>query len=314
MMPPPLVSVVVPMFNTERYITAAIDSTLHQTYASLEVVVVDDGSTDRGAELVLAIRDPRVRYVHQPNRGLSAARNRGIQEARGEVIAFLDSDDLWLPKKLARQVEALHGGVVYSDAYLMRDGGHVDGTIGERVRLPRNARFEDLIEQNVVPVLTTILPRRLLEMHGGFDETLRSAEDLELWLRLAAAGVEFRALPEPLAVYRIRPGALSSDPVWMAQHRLAAFRKTERLVDGAWRDLVRLRISRERALLAGELSSRAWARARAGEVADAKKDMRESFVANPSARRALAAATSLTGPTLRLAARFKRSRKPGGGR
>ena len=105
----PQVSVVIPTYNRAHILGRAIDSVLQQTHRDLELIIVDDGSSDGTAALVRGIEDPRVRYVHQQNRGVSAARNRGIAEARAEWLAFLDSDDEWLPQKLERQFSALRG-------------------------------------------------------------------------------------------------------------------------------------------------------------------------------------------------------------
>lgn len=100
----PLVSVIIPVYNSEKYIAEAIESVLSQTYPSFELIIVDDGSTDRSSEICLSY--PRVRYEYQENRGVAAARNRGIELAQGDFLAFLDADDFWLPEKLSLQVEA----------------------------------------------------------------------------------------------------------------------------------------------------------------------------------------------------------------
>jgi glycosyltransferase involved in cell wall biosynthesis len=245
-----------------------------------------------------------VRYVRQENRGLAGARNTGLREAQGTHVAFLDADDLWLPEKLERQLPLAFDGVLYADAYLLREGDEGEPRrIGQSVDFAAGKIFDELLDANMVPVLTAIVPRTLANRFEGFDESLRSAEDLDLWLRMAAGGVEFRYSDEPLAVYRIRPGSLSSDPVWMASHRLEVFRKVARAVDGDASRRVRRRIRRERHLLAGELRSRAWPLARSGRVAEARADLRAAFAAEPFSRNGVAGAgLSLVPPLLRAVA------------
>ena len=124
----PAVSVIVPLYQSRAYVAAALDSVLAQTLGDLEVIVVDDGSTDGGGEIVRGYveREPRVRYMREENAGPAAARNVGIAAARGAAVAFLDSDDLWLPEKLARQLPLLREDtIVHSDAFLLRDAGEV---------------------------------------------------------------------------------------------------------------------------------------------------------------------------------------------
>jgi glycosyltransferase involved in cell wall biosynthesis len=251
----PRVTVVIPVFNGEAFVAAAIESALAQTVRDIEVVVVDDGSVDRTAEIVAAQAeaDARVVVVQQPNRGLSAARNAGIRRASAPSIAFLDADDRWLPEKLERQLPLLGPRtVVYADAHRVGPNDELMGRISEYLSID-DASFERLLDGNVVPVLTAVIGADLLREVSGFDERLRSAEDWHLWLRLAAAGAIFEYVPEPLAVYQIRPGALSSDPVWMATWRLEALRLLSNELDPALSPSLGARARLERHLLAGEL-------------------------------------------------------------
>jgi glycosyltransferase involved in cell wall biosynthesis len=251
----PRVTVVIPVFNGEAFVAAAIDSALAQTVPDIEVVVVDDGSVDRTAEIVSAQAeaDARVIVIQQPNRGLSAARNAGIRRAGAPSIAFLDADDRWLPEKLERQLPLLGPRtVVYADAHRVGPNDEAMGRISEHLKID-DASFERLLDGNVVPVLTAVIGADLLREVSGFDERLRSAEDWHLWLRLAAAGASFQYVPEALAVYQIRPGALSSDPVWMATWRLEALRLLSRQLDGDLKPSLDERRRLERFLLAGEL-------------------------------------------------------------
>ena len=221
-----------PVYQGREYLAAAIESVLAQTFERFELLVVDDGSTDGSAAIALSYveRDSRVHYRKQENAGQGAARNAGIGAACGGAVAFLDQDDLWLPDKLARQLPLLDDtNVVYSDTYILRDGGssreerfsdHLEGW-----SVP--ATLESLIVGNTISVLTALLSRRLALEHGGFtsDPALQGVDDYDLWLRLAAAGVTFSYVPEPLAVYRVHSAAMSTDQVRMASARLALFEK-----------------------------------------------------------------------------------------
>ena len=255
----PAVSVVMPVYQGREHLAAAIESVLAQTFERFELLVVDDGSTDGSSEIAhtYAERDPRVHYRRQENAGQGAARNAGIGVARGEAVGFLDQDDLWLPNKLARQLPLLDDAtVVYSDTYILRDGGagwkerfsdHLDGS-------PTPATLRSLIVGNTIPVLTALLCRRLLLAHGGFtsDLALKGVDDYDLWLRLAAAGVAFSYVPEPLAVYRIHGAAMSADQVGMASARLALFKKLAAKDTGAQK-VFRSRRRREQRVLATAL-------------------------------------------------------------
>ncbi len=225
---PPLVSVIIPAYNAERYVAEAIDSALAQTYPAVEVVVVNDGSTD-GTEAVIAQYGDRVVSVKQSNRGLAGARNTGLAHARGTLIALLDADDIWLANRLERLVVRLIDepdlGVVTSDAWLLRDdtrtteryyADHLGRTFPE----PGDQR-EAIIDGNFVFV-GAVLHRRLLDQHGGFHDLLRRAEDYELWCRLIRNGVRFGYVDEPLAWYRLRADSLSADVVAQWEAHLSA--------------------------------------------------------------------------------------------
>jgi glycosyltransferase involved in cell wall biosynthesis len=249
-----------PVYQGSEYLAAAIESVLAQTVEHFELLVVDDGSTDGSAAIALnyAERDSRVHYRRQENAGQGAARNAGIGAARGGAVAFLDQDDLWLPDKLAQQLPLLNDtNVVYSDTYILRDGGssreerfsdHLEGW-------PVPATLESLIVGNTIPVLTAVLPRRLLLAHGCFtiDPALKGVDDYDLWLRLAAAGVTFSYVPEPLAVYRVHSAAMSTDQVRMASARLALFEKLAAQDAGTQSTAFRSGLRRERRVLATAL-------------------------------------------------------------
>lgn len=214
----PRCSVVIPAYNVEGYVEEAVRSALSQTYASTEVIVVDDGSTDRTAEAIEQFGD-RIRLLEQPNRGLAAARNRALEAATGEFIALLDGDDVFLPTRLERMVAYLEAhpeiGFATSDAYLLY-GRHASGDTyyrhaGERggVRFRTENQDRWIVQGNFVLVMT-VTRRELFERHGRFEETLETLEDWDLWMRFILGGERVGLVDEPLAHYRLRPGSLSS--------------------------------------------------------------------------------------------------------
>lgn len=207
-MPNPAVSIVIPCFNAEAYLGEAIRSALAQTYANVETIVVDDGSTD-GTRAVVAAFGGGIRYERQAHRGAPAARNRGISLASGELIQFLDADDLLFPDKLARQVEAMRpllAGEVFCD------GEAVDIESGEPVRryFPRYTDTFEMCAFQAVQVTAPLHRKRNLLDVGGFREDLPCAQEKDLHLRLACNGVRFHHLPKVLFRVRRRRDSVSS--------------------------------------------------------------------------------------------------------
>lgn len=294
-----------PVYQGREHLADAIESVLAQTFERFELIVVDDGSTDGSAAVARAYaeRDPRVRYKRQENAGQGAARNAGIDAARGEALAFLDHDDLWQSNKLARQLPLLdETTVVYSDAYILREGGtgrderfndHLDGR-------PGPVTVRSLLSGNPIPILTTLLSRRLLLEHGGFsaDRALQGVEDYDLWLRLATAGVTFTYVPEPLATYRVHSASLSADRVRMESARLALLR--ECLVDdaGAYRHALRSQIRRQRRVLAGQLWGRGSSMVASDGVAAGRPDLVRAVRVAPTWWRCWVVAALLAAPPI----------------
>jgi glycosyltransferase involved in cell wall biosynthesis len=208
------VAVVIPAYNAESTIGAAISGALQQTVAPLEVVVVDDGSTDRTAAIAAAFGD-RIRLLQQPNGGPAAARNAGIAAARAPLIALCDADDLLFD----RHVEALlalydqhGGGLVTANAYWLFAGGIDPQQTRHRgpFPAPRDQRYA-LLETNFVSTMA-LFPRALWEQVGGFDGAMSPAEDWDFWLRCVYDGrAVVRHQPRPLALYRWNDAGLSSD-------------------------------------------------------------------------------------------------------
>jgi glycosyltransferase involved in cell wall biosynthesis len=191
-----LVSVVIPGYNCGPFIGAALDSVFRQSYRPIEVIVVDDGSSDSTADVIHSYRE--VHYLRQSNRGPSAARNTGIGAAEGTYVAFLDADDLWMPEKLAEQVALLEAQpdavLAFANMRLVsQESGH-EPSMFEKYNL--NASFfghehlvvkapAKLVWSNFIPTSTVIAKRQAVIDAGGFDEAFCKAEDWELWLRLA---------------------------------------------------------------------------------------------------------------------------------
>ncbi len=228
------VSVVIPTFNHARYLPDALASVLAQTLPDVEVVVVDDGSTD-DTPAVLAAYGDRIRVVRQPNRGLSAARNAGVAVSRRAYLAFLDADDVFAPTKLAEQAAVLARepgvGWTYCDVRIEEEGTAVTTTVSERfayrARRLDGRLFPELVRGNFIPAIATLVRRAAFAAAGAFDERLDALEDWDLWLRLALVA-EARYTPRVLATYRVRKGGMSQDRGRMDRNRLRVLDKVIR--------------------------------------------------------------------------------------
>ncbi|MGQ9689067.1 MAG: glycosyltransferase family 2 protein [Desulfobaccales bacterium] len=184
----PLVSVIIPTYNRAFWVKEAAASVLAQTFRDFELIVVDDGSTDATLETLAAVAPEGTKILRRPQRrGVSAARNLGVAAARGEWLAFLDSDDLWLPDKLLRQVEYLRSHpdleICQTEEIWIRNGVRVNKPVSHRKMA--GDIFLPSLERCMISPSAVMLRRQLFEEAGGFDETLPAAEDYDLWLRLA---------------------------------------------------------------------------------------------------------------------------------
>jgi glycosyltransferase involved in cell wall biosynthesis len=250
---PPVVSVVIPTFNRRPMVGEAVESVLAQTYGDFELIVVDDGSTDdTGCEL--AKFGDRLRYFATENRGAAAARNFGVRQARGRYVAFLDSDDLWRPRKLQVQVgymeERPEIKVCQTEEIWIRNGVRVNPKAVHRK--PSGDIFLRSLERCLVSPSAVLLTRELFKELGGFDESFPVCEDYDLWLRLAVK-YPVPLIAEPLVIKRGGHADQLSSSVWgMDRYRILALQKLLRAGIGGERRAAALAVLRRKvAILAG---------------------------------------------------------------
>ena len=207
-----LISVVIPSYNHSKYVISAIKSALDQEKVDCEVIVVDDGSTDATKQL-LETYIPAINYIYQENKGLSAARNTGIKNAKGEFIAFLDADDMWLPDKLSMQLrEFFHSseiGLVGCGGYFMSESR---ATLNQFIKLSYKSHkslLKNLCLKNIVSGGSeALIKKECFDKVGMFDESLRAAEDWDMWLRILSK-YEARFVEKPLVKIRVSENSMS---------------------------------------------------------------------------------------------------------
>lgn len=212
----PNVSVVIPTYNREQLIARSVKSVLSQTYQDFEIIIVDDASTDNTEEVVSSFNDERIRYVrHEENRGEAAARNTGIKVARGDYIAYQDSDDEWFPEKLARQIELLEDvspdvGVIYTGFWKTKNH--------RRTYIPfswvgrKNGDIhKELLKGNFIGSPVVLIKKECFSEVGLFDERLRNLVDWEMWIRISKH-YHFSCVDEPLVVAHYDSDNASDNP------------------------------------------------------------------------------------------------------
>lgn len=227
-----LVSVVIPVYNVERYIQQALDSVLAQTYQNIEIIVVDDQSPDNSIAIIKEhYNDPRMRIISQQNRGLAGARNTGIRNANGRYVAFLDSDDFWQANKLERHLEAMQSntnvGVSFCSSLFVNEQSQSLGRL-QAPKKKRHYQAKDIFCRNPigngsVPVIRKgILEQISFEANNKtengipytqyFDENLSQSEDVDCWTRIAIqTGTDFHYIDQPLTSYRLNNSGLSAN-------------------------------------------------------------------------------------------------------
>ncbi len=205
----PKVSVIIPAYNSEKYIAEAIASVFAQTYPSYEVIAVDDGSTDNTLQL-LKQYGPRVKALTKLNGGPASARNLAIKNSNGDYIAFLDSDDLWVEEKLEEQLAFLDKhpevGLIFGEMLMFEDKGGKK-IVQSKIGYTGDPTFRQLLFGNYIPNSTVVIRRRCVDKVGLLNESkeLIAVEDHEYWMRIARA-FPLAGIPNPLAYYRIRDG------------------------------------------------------------------------------------------------------------
>ena len=226
----PRISVIIPYYNAEKYISRTIQSVLNQTYSDFEVILVDDGSTDRGVEICQSFNDSRIKIIRQANRGAPGARNTGIRHAQCDYIALLDSDDLWSPHKLAHHIAHLEKetdvGISFCYSEFIDESDKRLGLYQKSKRLTGITPDDILCRNPVGNGSSAVIRREMLEAikfqdnHYGlvedcyFDESFKRAEDVEFWLRACIASKgRVAGIPEVLTYYRINEGGLSANAI-----------------------------------------------------------------------------------------------------
>lgn len=209
----PLVSVVIATYNMAAYLPLAVRSALGQTYKNIEILIVDDGSTDSTRDIVEPfLEDQRVRYLYQENKGQAAAKNHGVRESRGQYVAFLDADDLWVRDKLEQQLPLFFRspavGVVFSRVAYIDESGN-------ELRIADNELFRgrvsgQLLIRNFIGFGTAVVRRQCFDRLGSFDEAIRMGIDYDLWLRFSTE-YEFDFVDRPLLRYRVWSGQMSNN-------------------------------------------------------------------------------------------------------
>lgn len=221
------VSVVVPVYNVEKFVARTIASVLAQTFTDFELIIVDDQSSDRSLEICRQFNDPRIKIVQQKNRGLAGARNTGIRQAQGQYIALLDSDDLWLPEKLEQHVQHLDNsprvGVSFSRSAFIDEDDRAIGTY-QMPKLADITAAHLLCRNPIGNGSAPVIRRKVFEeikfqenLYGTvedfyFDDRFRQSEDIECWIRIAiTTNWAIEGIPTALTLYRVNSGSLSAN-------------------------------------------------------------------------------------------------------
>lgn len=228
----PVVSIIMPVYNGERFVGRAIASALAQTYTNIELVVVDDGSTDATAAKVRAFQDPRMQYVYQENSRQGIARNNGIRRCAGDYITFLDADDRYLPDKVERQVRFLLANPQFKVVYCNELWFYTKrpSILWRRRRIrPSHNILSDLLKGCFININTVMAERAVFDKAGMFNETRFYSEDWDLWLKIALAGFDFGYLDQDLVIIELKDNTdLPMEKQWMV--KLGAIEMFQRLL------------------------------------------------------------------------------------
>lgn len=223
----PKVSVIVPVYNVEKYITETIRSVLAQTFTDFEIIIIDDESKDGSIAICESIADPRIKIIHQKNRGLAGARNTGIRHAQGEYLAFLDSDDVWRNQKLEKHVQHLDANLAIGVSFCSSEFIDDDSQSLSTYQIPQLKNItpelvlcRNPISNGSVPVIRKAVFQDIeftADYYGTeekfyFDDQFRQSEDIECWIRIVLTTKwQIEGIPDALTLYRVNSGGLSAN-------------------------------------------------------------------------------------------------------
>lgn len=223
-----LVSIIMPAYNSARFIGEAINSVLAQTYTNWELLIVDDCSKDSTAEIVAAFSDPRIHYQRNVNNmGAAETRNHALKRAQGRYIAFLDSDDLWEPEKLEKQIAFMEKNgyaFTFSDYRIMKENGTWTGKI---LHMPASLSYHQYLRNTAIGCLTVVIDR--LKTGDFLMPNIKSSHDMALWLLIMKRGFRAYATPECLASYRLVSTSNTAKKYKAAQDVWRVYRNVEHL-------------------------------------------------------------------------------------
>lgn len=221
----PLISIVMPAYNAEKYIEQAIDSVINQTYDNWELIVLDDGSSDNTKAIIVrkAEKDYRIHfYENAVNMGVSATRNRGVKVANGEWIAFLDSDDAWENEKLEKQVQFLNehenARIIFTASSFINEENKKANYI---LHVPTQVGFKELLKQNVISCSSALVQKKYLEKYAMPGDKLH--EDYTVWLKILEDGSQAYGIDEPLLIYRISSNSKSGNKINAAKMQMRVY-------------------------------------------------------------------------------------------
>ena len=223
----PFFSIIIPTFNRKTLLKIAVDSALNQTFTDFELIVIDDGSSDDTSRMLRSYEDKRLTFLTQSNHGVAHARNRGLEKANGEFIAFLDSDDRWTEKKLEKAAEYIKQfpsiRIFHTEEAWYRKGKFLAQK--EKHKNPSGYVYKDALPLCCISISTAVIKKEVFNDVGNFDESLEACEDYDFWLR-AACKYEVRLIPEELTLKDGgRPDQLSSSVWGLDRFRIKALEK-----------------------------------------------------------------------------------------
>jgi len=201
------VSVIIPVYNSEKYILECINSVINQTYKNLEIIIIDDKSTDNSVNIIKSIKDKRIKLIElEKNSGAAIARNKGIQASTGHYICFLDSDDYWKLKKIEKQVKFIKDKTfIYSEyLYLRNDKTHI-------AHVPKSLTYEQLLKNSAIFTSTVMLNMKYLNKEDIYMPNMRMGQDYGAWYKILKKVNIAYGIQDPLSIYRVGNKSLSSN-------------------------------------------------------------------------------------------------------